>query len=313
MPPDQDPLASLVAQNSELRRRLSLGERDPRAQETIDWLEKENEILERQLAIHEKWKAKLETADGRMEALFALQFFSSIPLPLWTSDLQEKITSWNDFASETYKHTSEKALGKNFINLFVRPPEQDQAREDLFAIVHGQEGHVHLNLCTDEDRHKRKLYLVTCCFPVFDPRNSAVAQAEVSFDLSRLQDLQVELEEMQANYRIKQEAADKTRAERTQRMVSELTASLMSEVRDQCAQERLTIKAAMEVNQSFLKANSKAQPEEQRLHTSALESHKQRLEEIARWEHAMIERIEDAPETVKDLQAIRVVIRKGPT
>lgn len=213
MPDDTDELQHLRAQNRKLREELNMRELDPHEDLTEEWLEKENSMLRNQISILNENRALIDSPNARDELLFLLQFLKAIPLPLWTSDIKAKITYWNLIAARTYGYSARKAMGKNFMELFVSVEEREQAEVDLANIIGGQEGEEHFNLCKDKDHANRSVYLATCCFPVFDPRTGSIAEAEVSIDLRNLGDMEAELDEMYKKYQQKEEirvATEKT-------------------------------------------------------------------------------------------------------
>lgn len=224
---DEKLLAELRTENVTLRTRLGLTNNTPPQGLSEEWLEKENRMLKHQERVLEENQKLIDAPERRNELLFILQFFRTIPMPMWTCDLNAKIASWNSIAASTYGYSARQALGKSYIDLFVSPAEREQAAIDLKNIVWGQEGDRHFNLCRDKDEHGESIYLATCCFPVLDPRTSALMQAEVSIDLRNLTELQRELEEMYFKHRQKEEL----RMETEKLVRGQLVTEIFSELR----------------------------------------------------------------------------------
>jgi len=280
-----DEIDRLRQENASMRKELSLPERSSGRPETLERLERENEMLKKQKSIFAECSALLDTEEGRREALFCLQFFRSIPLPLWTSTLDANISYWNEFAERTYQHSAKKALGKNFINLFVSEAEKEQAAEDLTSIIFGEEGAEHFNLCKDKDKLNRQVYLVTCCFPVFDPRHGEVVQAEISFDLRQLATLEAELSDMYVRFRKKEEEQRTLKLQREAVVIKNLVEELFNELRQYCSRERSKIQKRIEKNRELME-DKKSSEIEKRTHKMQMEEGQKVLELLDRWELA---------------------------
>lgn len=184
-----------------LRKKLGLKELELTEEQTRFILEDEKEVLEAQIDTHEYWKSCLNSVDGQNEILFALQYFSLIPLPVWAAARDGTIQHWNKYAERSYHYKSSSILGEDFIELFVNDPEKIQARKDLHNIIEGFEGPEHFNMAEDKDTRGRTVRVLTCCFPVYDPRIKDVVQAEISFDVNMLDQHQAELQELHEDYR----------------------------------------------------------------------------------------------------------------
>lgn len=305
----KDDLASLNEENKSLRSRLGLKDRSDDAKDTLEWLEKENEMLRVQSEVAERCSKLFETEDGRKQALFALQYFYSIPLPLWVSDSNANIKFWNRYAERTYHHSEDKAIGKNFIDLFVSKPEKQQASDDLLAIIHGQEGLEHFNLCKDLNKENKQVYLVTCCFPVFDPRAQEIVQAEISFDLQRLPELIDELDEMYQKYKKNEEEAAKLRAEKERAIIAKETQQLLDELRSVFARASETLEAKIRTSRALI--DGKSMPAERRVEERKLDAHLKAVAALGKWEKEVKVMINTAPGTLSELERIREIILKG--
>jgi PAS domain-containing protein len=308
-PAVDDEIGRLTLENDTLRGALGIhGTNSTPSPVTIEWLERQNEVLKWQLAQHQRNLALLETDEGRREVLFRLQFLDSIPLPTWAADASAKIVFWAGSAEQTYGHVKGRALQKDFIDLFVTEPEKKQARKDLFSIVSGQEGLEHFNLCKDKDKNGKQVYLVTCCFPVFDPRTNEIVQAEVSFDLSRLEALEEELEEMHQRYRAEEEGARAMRLAKERTIVETLTRELFSELKQNYDHRRQIIERRIRINKEK-GADGKETKTVKELHQKELEKNVIELQELDQWEADTKAEIARA-DTSENLQSTRDKLRE---
>lgn len=301
-------IRELLDANRALRERLGvLHDRGGRP-ETLEWLEKENEILERQIATYERNRALLATEEGRLEALYKLQFLDSVPLPTWSANIQGKIVHWSSPAEKTYGYTADRAMNRNFIDLFVIDPEKKQAQDDLVCIIFGQEGPEHFNLCKDKDKNGRQIYLVTCCFPVLDPRNSEIVQAEISFDLSRLDALKEELEEMHRKHRAEEEGARAIRLARERAVIETLTRELFSDVKQHYDTRRAEIERRINIAKEKL-ADDTVTKNQKKFFENELSENLKDLANLDRWEADVKAEIARA-DTKENLENLRGTIRQ---
>lgn len=194
-------LSEIINEINYLRAKLGLPNRSKGAADSKSLCRKECDVYQKLVDVRNYWKELIETPEGKKEALFALQFFTLIPLPLWTADCTGKIRHWNEWAEKAYSLKSEDVIGEDFIPLFVNEAEKAQARQDLADIINGKEGLVHFNMADDIDSRGNIVRVLTCCFAVYDERLSEVTQAEISFDINQLAQHQAELDKIQARHR----------------------------------------------------------------------------------------------------------------
>lgn len=300
-------LVKLRERNAALRAELKLGDRRPPAGDTIGWLEKENKMLEHQIRWLKHSRELLKTEEGQQEALYLLQLLRAIPLPVWSADLDAKIVHWGSAAEKTYGHSGEVALERNFIDLFVNDPEKKQAEDDLVCIIFGQEGLAHFNLCRDKNADNDEVYLVTCCFPVFDARANRVVQAEISFDLSKLGPLEKELEELHRRHRAEAEDARAIRTAKERAVIEALIRDLFAEVKKYHDEQHEKLARSIATNREKL-ADETATRGVKDFHQGQLRKNEALLEELEKWERDMQTEIALA-DTNKALEIVRVTIR----
>jgi len=121
------------------------------------------------------------------EDTLKLGILDGSPFTIWACDRDFKIVLWNKKCEQTYGHTKDEALGKNFLELFVDAPERGAARNDCLEIIdHG----IRCENCLAYDNHKRdgQRTMLTNCFRIWDERTNQYLQAEIGlhidFDLS---------------------------------------------------------------------------------------------------------------------------------
>lgn len=107
------------------------------------------------------------------------------PFSLWASTRECRIVLWTKQAEKIYGYAEHDVLGKDFVCLFVDPPEQADARADCARIVDGNI--VFRNfLAYDQRRDGTRLRMLTNCFRIWDEETSQYLQAEVGLEISDL-------------------------------------------------------------------------------------------------------------------------------
>ena len=114
----------------------------------------------------------------------------SAPFSLWACDRNFKIVIWNEQAEKVYKHSKHEAMGKDFVDLFVDEPEQEQARIDCLAII-DQDVKFKNFLANDKDRYGNTLTMLTNCFRIWDEETQQYLQAEIGLEISDLGESQM--------------------------------------------------------------------------------------------------------------------------
>jgi PAS domain S-box-containing protein len=110
---------------------------------------------------------------------------SRSPFAIWASDRNCKIVYWSKQAEQVYGHKGQDAYGKDFVDLFVDLPEQQQARADCLTII--EQGTPWRNfLAFDQTCDGRRLTMLTNCFRVLDEKSGQFVQVEVGLDISDL-------------------------------------------------------------------------------------------------------------------------------
>jgi PAS domain S-box-containing protein len=96
---------------------------------------------------------------------------------VWASDRDCNILLWEGQCEAKYGYAKQEVIGKDFVELFVHPDEQYQAREDQKKII--DDGIVFHNLANDRGKHGNTLPLLTHCFRIYDINTEKYLNAEL--------------------------------------------------------------------------------------------------------------------------------------
>jgi len=128
----------------------------------------------------------LEKHSLTREQKLKLAIVDRLPFTVWACDRNFRIVLWSGRSAEIYQAPPEKALGTNYLELFVDPPERAQSREDCLKII--DEDMVQNNfLAYDRAQDGSRRAMLTNCFRIFDEETKQYLQAEVSVEISDLQ------------------------------------------------------------------------------------------------------------------------------
>lgn len=143
----------------------------------------------------------MTTEEALLEIKLAI--LDNIPMPVWACDRNCRIVFWNKAAERLYGYSTEQAIGKDFVDLFVYEPERDQARKDCCEII--DQRRPIRNMANDKDIHGITRPLVTHCFPIYGVGGHDGLQVEVSYEIGDIDRLQRELEQLQREYESKKQ------------------------------------------------------------------------------------------------------------
>jgi len=149
--------------------------------------EKSNDELMVEIKSLSEQVAKLQTKNClTSEQKLKLAIFERVPLTIWACNRNFKIVLWSGNCEEIYGFSAEQALGKNYLELFVDPPEREESRKECLKIV--EEDTVQKNfLAYDRAKDGSKKTILGHCFRIFDEENNEYLQAEVALEISDLQ------------------------------------------------------------------------------------------------------------------------------
>ncbi|MGH6837475.1 MAG: PAS domain S-box protein [Methylocella sp.] len=150
---------------------------------------------------HEHEKIKHLSASPQIDLKLAI--FDRIPMPVWACDREFRIVFWNEGAARLYGYSAEEAIGRDFVKLFVNPPEREKAKADCREIIDNNKPIK--NMADDIDKHGNTRTLVTQCFPIYNVDGHSGLQVEISYEVQDYDRLKAELVELQAASRRKQE------------------------------------------------------------------------------------------------------------
>lgn len=169
---------------------------DQERDERYSTLETAYDLLAKELAA-----LKSEMSDQQTQIKLAI--FDKIPMPVWACDRNCKIVFWNEPAARLYGYSHGEAVGKDFVELFVNPPERAKARIDCCDIIDNNK-HIR-NMADDIDRYGNTRKLVTQCFPLYNVGVHNGLQVEISYEVQDIDRLEKDLLKLQSDYRDEQQ------------------------------------------------------------------------------------------------------------
>lgn len=113
---------------------------------------------------------------------FKLKVVDNAPFSMWACDEEYIIRYWECECERIYGYSSEQAIGKRFLELFVAAPERNQAELECAKIIERRSapGEFINNIAVDFDSLGRDVTLMTNCFPIFDDESQKWLQAEIA-------------------------------------------------------------------------------------------------------------------------------------
>lgn len=107
------------------------------------------------------------------------------PFTVWASDRNCIIKFWAGQCEALYGFSSEEALGKDFVDLFVAADEKVAARRDQIDII--DNAAVFHNIANDKGKNGNTLQLVTNCRRIKDPITGECWNAEMGLIIDYLE------------------------------------------------------------------------------------------------------------------------------
>jgi PAS domain S-box-containing protein len=248
---------------------------------------------------HEYEKLRHAFASPQLDLRLAI--FDKLPMPVWACDRDCKIAFWNEGAVRLYGYSAEEAIGQDFVELFVNPPEQEKARSDCAKII--DENHPIKNMAEDIDKHGNTKALVTHCFPIYDVAGYSGLQVEISYEVQDYDRLKAGLQELQASSRRKQEQIEELRTkllEETRRRALGALDSQVQTARDSCGRREIAAENAALQPRANLRMIAKARAEIKAARASLL-----------LWERSMRKRVM-SDLALEELESIIEEIEQGP-
>ena len=112
-----------------------------------------------------------------------LAILDRLPFSMWACDRNFNIVLWTCKSEKLYDIPKEKALGKNYLNLFVDPIERAQSKKDCLQIIE-KDIQQHNCCACDLKPDGSCLMVVTNVFRIWDEEKNDWLQAEVGLDIS---------------------------------------------------------------------------------------------------------------------------------
>lgn len=114
-----------------------------------------------------------------------LVILDNSPFTVWASDRNCIIKLWMGQCESLYGFSSEEAIGKDFVDLFVAEDEKVAARRDQIDIIDNEA--VFHNIANDIGRNGNTLQLVTNCRRIKDPVSGEYWNAEMGLIIDYLE------------------------------------------------------------------------------------------------------------------------------
>jgi PAS domain S-box-containing protein len=143
------------------------------------------------------------------------------------------IRLWSAGAERVYGHRAEDALGKNYLTLFVSDDEREQSRIDCESII--RDGKVFRNfMAEDVDADGQTHVMLTNCFRIWDAELEEFLQAEISLDITGLDEdseMLRRIREAAQEMRLERQAADERMVmlERLKQVTTAITSHIQEE------------------------------------------------------------------------------------
>lgn len=173
------------------------------------------------------------TAD---EVSLLAEIVTRSPFCVWASRGEAggfAIRLWSPGAERVYGHSAESALGKDYLTLFVSDDERDQSRTDCESII--RDGKVFRNfLAEDVDADGNTHVMLTNCFRIWDAKLEEYLQAEISLDVTGLDEdseMLRRIREAAQEMRLERKGADERMAmlERLKQVTTAITSHIHEE------------------------------------------------------------------------------------
>lgn len=112
-----------------------------------------------------------------------LEILKRLPFSMWACDRNFKIVLWTCQSEKMYNVPKEKAIGKNYLELFVDKLERPQSKRDCIDII--ENDYQQHNCCAfDKKPDGSTLAIVTNVFRIWDEERKEWLQAEVGLDIT---------------------------------------------------------------------------------------------------------------------------------
>ena len=164
--------------------------------EEINKLKKNASKLEKEFVINREDKLKLE-------------ILKKVPFTMWACDREFKIILWTCGSAFVYKYNKKEAIGKNYLELFVDPLEIEHSKKDCIEIIEDDMKQVDF-IAIDLSKNGGRPMLATNCFRIWDEVTQDYLQAEVSLDITNIQEKMSEYNECRVNWAIEIGKKEKT-------------------------------------------------------------------------------------------------------
>lgn len=115
-----------------------------------------------------------------------LAILKRLPFTIWACDRNFRIVLWNRVCEDVYLIPASKAVGNDYLELFIDPAELAQSKDDCLAIIDNDETFENF-LAYDHANNGARRTMLTNCFRIWDDERKEYLQAEVALEISDLE------------------------------------------------------------------------------------------------------------------------------
>lgn len=120
-----------------------------------------------------------------------LEILDNSPFTVWASDRNCIIKLWMGQCESLYGFSSEEALNKDYVDLFVANDEKVAARRDQIEII--DNGKIFHNIANDIGKNGNTLQLITNCRRIKDIKSGEYWNAEIGVIIDYLEEEKIQL------------------------------------------------------------------------------------------------------------------------
>jgi len=145
-----------------------------------------SQLIEELKALRQQVAELEQRRAASREDRLKLAIVDRAPFTMWACNRNFEIVLWSANCEGIYGHCVADAIGQNYLELFVSPPERRQSEMDCLRII--DEDYVQTNfLAYDVAKDKTTRTVLTNCFRVWDEELGQYLQAELALEVSDLE------------------------------------------------------------------------------------------------------------------------------
>lgn len=145
-----------------------------------------SQLIEELKALRQRIAELEQRRAASREDRLKLAILDRSPFTMWACKRNFEIVLWSANCEGIYGYSEADAIGQNYLELFVSPPEREQSEIDCLRII--DEDYVQNNfLAYDQAKDKTVRTVLTNCFRIWDKELDDYLQAEVALEVSDLE------------------------------------------------------------------------------------------------------------------------------